>query len=85
MEAGIKALSGNNNISNNAVTGNVNGMMLESSNGSIIIHNRIYGNQEKGIYLDSSQRNALVENNVSNNGPDGEGMGYICVYDATTV
>ena len=75
IEAGIKALSGNNNISNNTVTGNVNGITLESSNGSIIINNKVYGNREKGIYLDSSQRNALIENNVSNNGPDHEGTG----------
>jgi len=53
MEAGIKAISGNNNISNNAVTGNVNGIMLESSNDSIIINNKVYGNRENGIYLDS--------------------------------
>jgi len=75
MEAGIKAISGNNNISNNAVTGNVNGIMLESSNDSIIINNKVYGNRENGIYLDSSQRNALVGNNVSNNGHDSGGTG----------
>jgi parallel beta-helix repeat protein len=75
MEAGIKAFSGNNNISNNAVTGNVNGIMLENSNDSIIINNKVYGNRENGIYLDRSQRNVLVENNVSNNGHDNGGTG----------
>lgn len=75
MEAGIMALSGNCTISNNEITGNVNGIMLNGSNSSAIDNNKVYGNSERGIYLNNAQFNVLVKNNISNNGPDRRGIG----------
>jgi len=75
MEAGIKILFSNCTISNNEITGNVNGIILDGSNGSAINNNRVHGNKEQGIYLTNSQLDALTGNNVSNNGPDRGGTG----------
>jgi parallel beta-helix repeat protein len=58
----------NCNISNNIVSGNLQGIYLSKSSRNMIFNNTAFSNENCGIVLnDSSTQNQIIKNNVSNN------------------
>lgn len=58
----------NNTLSSNNVTGNLNGIELDSSSDNVLSGNNITANNAEGIEFQSSSSNAVSDNNVANNG-----------------
>ena len=65
-ECGILARGGGNNVSNNVVTENYYGIVVDGSTRNVIAGNEATFNSEFGIVVSGSSDNVLVENNASN-------------------
>jgi parallel beta-helix repeat protein len=61
----------NNNIINNNVSNNGDGIYLYYSNGNKLSGNNVYSNNDRAIYLFLSSNNTITNNNISSNNKDG--------------
>lgn len=66
----IQFASSNNNVTDNCLTGNWEGIHLTSSDHNVMLRNSISGSME-GIHLVSSNYNSIASNNVSKNNAGG--------------
>ncbi len=81
-QAGIRITSENNEIVNNIVSNNSNGIFFEepygghSSNNNTVTGNIVNYNNEKGIYVYRSHYNIILNNTASSNTNDGINLGH---------
>jgi parallel beta-helix repeat protein len=65
--AGIRISSSDNSVRRNTLTGNGQGILLSSSQRTIIANNNITGNSRSGITLEGSNNNLINDNTVVKN------------------
>lgn len=58
-------------ITNNALTGNANGLLMYASNKNTVADNAADSNAQYGIYLEASNYNNITDNTADNNGDKG--------------
>lgn len=68
FSSGIEILdSDNNEITNNIIINNYDGITINNSNNNNIYNNKIQNNGRTGILIKNSDQNIINENNISNN------------------
>ena len=75
---GVYLYSSNNNISNNIIRMNVEGIFVCMSNNNIFKNNSIHANTRNGIWLFSSSNNIITGNTIANNGKYGMILQGVC-------
>lgn len=70
--------SNNNNISNNIIRNNAEGIFVCTSNNNIFVSNNVHANNINGIWLFNSSNNIIIGNNISDNGKSGMIFQSVC-------
>jgi len=76
-DAGIELQADNTTITNNTISNNVNGILLDSSSNTSITNNTIDSNSNVGIFLSTSSNTTITGNTIANNH---EG---VCLYSSS--